>query len=416
MPDGIILFFVFALGACVGSFLNVVAYRMPLGKSVVSPPSACPNCNTRLAWKDNIPILGWLFLRGKCRYCSNPVSIQYPAIELFTALLFAGTYVLMFMLGFGPCAPMTTTTSAFGEAITVPGGLNIVRDWPVFVLYLSMIGFLLAASLIDAKHFIIPLWIPWILGIVGVVGHALIGNSKPPGNLVPTDGIVPLMTIGGGIGLLISLSLLRAGVFKQSFAEGEPMLDHERKALERGETPSPESMPVKEYSRSEVRAEMRKEMIFLMPPLVLSAVGATLALQWPGIGDAINATAFVNGALGALFGAFIGALVVWLVRVLGSMAFGREAMGMGDVHLMLGVGAVIGAGASTVAFFLAPFPGLLYAIYRLIAGKGRELPYGPYLAIASVAMIFLYCPIAAYLRPGLLGLVLMVKGVFGAAE
>lgn len=75
-------------GACVGSFLNVVVYRLPLGQSVVSPPSRCPKCGYRLAWYDNLPIVGWLLLGGRCRKCNNPISIQYPLVELITALLF----------------------------------------------------------------------------------------------------------------------------------------------------------------------------------------------------------------------------------------------------------------------------------------------------------------------------------------
>jgi leader peptidase (prepilin peptidase)/N-methyltransferase len=79
---------VFLFGAVWGSFLNVCIYRIPAELSVVKPRSRCPKCMTDLAWKDNIPILGWLFLRGKCRYCNAPISPRYPSIELLTAILF----------------------------------------------------------------------------------------------------------------------------------------------------------------------------------------------------------------------------------------------------------------------------------------------------------------------------------------
>jgi leader peptidase (prepilin peptidase)/N-methyltransferase len=92
---------------------------------------------------------------------------------------------------------------------------------------------------------------------------------------------------------------------------------------------------------------------------------------------------------------------VWLTRILGSLAFGREAMGMGDVDLMFGVGTIVGAGAATVAFFVAPFFGLALAIYLFIVGKRRELPYGPYLSLATAFVMLYYCPIANYLGPGL---------------
>ena len=83
---------VFLLGACVGSFLNVCIYRIPAEKSVVTPGSTCA-CGTRIAWHDNIPILSWLFLRGRARCCGRPFSIRYPAVELLTGLLFLASWM-----------------------------------------------------------------------------------------------------------------------------------------------------------------------------------------------------------------------------------------------------------------------------------------------------------------------------------
>jgi leader peptidase (prepilin peptidase)/N-methyltransferase len=79
---------VIAIGACIGSFLNVVIYRVPAGLSILHPPSRCPHCLRQLAPRDNIPIIGWFLIKGKCRYCHTPVSWRYPAIEAFTAFLF----------------------------------------------------------------------------------------------------------------------------------------------------------------------------------------------------------------------------------------------------------------------------------------------------------------------------------------
>lgn len=78
----------FVLGGCVGSFLNVVAYRLPAGLSIASPPSHCPLCKTPIRWRDNLPIVGWLFLRGRCRDCHAPIAKRYPLVELLTAVLF----------------------------------------------------------------------------------------------------------------------------------------------------------------------------------------------------------------------------------------------------------------------------------------------------------------------------------------
>lgn len=79
------------LGLTMGSFLNVVAYRVPAGVSILRPPSACPSCGTRIASRDNVPLLGWILLGGKCRACRTPISLRYPLVELATGLLWAAT-------------------------------------------------------------------------------------------------------------------------------------------------------------------------------------------------------------------------------------------------------------------------------------------------------------------------------------
>ena len=92
--DWYFVFVVFVFGACWGSFLNVCIYRIPAELSVVKPRSRCPKCMTNLAWKDNIPILGWLLLGGKCRYCKVSISPRYPSIETVTAILFTLVWLL----------------------------------------------------------------------------------------------------------------------------------------------------------------------------------------------------------------------------------------------------------------------------------------------------------------------------------
>jgi leader peptidase (prepilin peptidase) / N-methyltransferase len=81
-----------APGLALGSFLNVVAARVPLKRSLVSPPSACMSCGTEIAWYDNIPLVSWLVLRGRCRACSAPIAWRYPAVELLAGLLFAACF------------------------------------------------------------------------------------------------------------------------------------------------------------------------------------------------------------------------------------------------------------------------------------------------------------------------------------
>ncbi len=85
---------IFVLGASIGSFLNVVIYRVPAGLSILHPPSRCPSCLTRLKASDNIPVFGWIRLKGRCKYCRTPISMRYPLVEAATGLLFLLIFIL----------------------------------------------------------------------------------------------------------------------------------------------------------------------------------------------------------------------------------------------------------------------------------------------------------------------------------
>jgi leader peptidase (prepilin peptidase)/N-methyltransferase len=87
-PDTSILVLATVLGLAIGSFLNVVIYRLPLGQSLLTPPSTCPSCRTRLRAIDNVPVLSWLMLGGRCHHCQAPISPQYPLVEFATGVLF----------------------------------------------------------------------------------------------------------------------------------------------------------------------------------------------------------------------------------------------------------------------------------------------------------------------------------------
>ncbi len=93
---------IFILGLCLGSFLNVCVYRIPLGKSVVWPPSSCPNCNSYIKWYDNIPVISWFLLHAKCRSCKLPVSVVYPVIELLTGFFFLTIWLIYGFSWFTP--------------------------------------------------------------------------------------------------------------------------------------------------------------------------------------------------------------------------------------------------------------------------------------------------------------------------
>ena len=164
---------VFLFGACVGSFLNVYIYRIPLGQSIVSPPSACPVCQGRIPFFLNIPILSYLFLRGKCNKCKTVISIRYPLVELLTAL-FGMAVVARFQL---------TPEAAF---------------WFVFIVVLIVISF------IDIDHQIIP----DILSIPGMFIFSLSFVMVP--GMTLKQAVLGILVGGGGLYLVaVIYSLVR---------------------------------------------------------------------------------------------------------------------------------------------------------------------------------------------------------------
>jgi leader peptidase (prepilin peptidase)/N-methyltransferase len=113
LPPALAVAIVTAFGAILGSFLNVCIYRLPLGKSVVWPASACTKCGRELLWYENVPVVSWLALRGKCRTCSTPISFRYPLIEAITAAMFGLAWWY-----YGP-GPLLASRLIFGSALIV---------------------------------------------------------------------------------------------------------------------------------------------------------------------------------------------------------------------------------------------------------------------------------------------------------
>jgi leader peptidase (prepilin peptidase)/N-methyltransferase len=101
-PDFLIAIFVFIFGILIGSFLNVVIYRIPKGESIAFPASKCQSCQTPLKWYHNIPIFSWLFLKGKCAFCSEKISMQYPLIELATGIMAVALFFKLGMVWYAP--------------------------------------------------------------------------------------------------------------------------------------------------------------------------------------------------------------------------------------------------------------------------------------------------------------------------
>ena len=141
----ILSFFSFAMGACIASFLNVVIWRVPRGESIVSPPSHCPKCNAPIRWYQNIPILSWLALRGKCANCKAPISPRYILIETLGGILFLAAF-----WKYGTDGDLAVT------------GLNTIVAW-------IWIALMIVGSMIDFDHKLLPDFVTvggMILGVV----------------------------------------------------------------------------------------------------------------------------------------------------------------------------------------------------------------------------------------------------------
>jgi leader peptidase (prepilin peptidase)/N-methyltransferase len=153
-PWWTLLAFTVFVGACVGSFLNVVAGRLPEGRSISSPPSACPHCKHPIRPWHNIPVIAWILLRAKCRDCSEPISIRYPLVEAGCAALWALIFV---------------TLVPDAQALTDPAGALLP-----LLGYELFFSALLAISLIDADHFIVPDEISLPLIPLGITAIAML--------------------------------------------------------------------------------------------------------------------------------------------------------------------------------------------------------------------------------------------------
>jgi len=164
----ILSFYVFAVGAIIGSFLNVVIHRYPREESVVFPPSRCPSCSSRIRPYDNVPILAWLWLGGKCRDCRAPISIRYPLIELANALFYFAVYQRTgISWAFLPIAALVSMTIVL---IFIDLEIQILPD--VIDLPGAALGLLIGATHLGALHPDLLLAKTLFESIVGAVAGA----------------------------------------------------------------------------------------------------------------------------------------------------------------------------------------------------------------------------------------------------
>jgi leader peptidase (prepilin peptidase)/N-methyltransferase len=372
------LVFIFVFGCCVGSFLNVVIYRLPRDKSIATPPSACPACGKNIRFYDNIPLVSWLVLGGKCRYCKALISPRYFVIELLTGLLFVGLFILYFQLGLRR-----------GLENFLNGG------WFVYLLHIILLSALIAVSAIDFERWVIPLSICWFVTAAGLIGSALgvyvIDLAKISGYLLlpSASASVSSLAAGAAIGLVISLGLLASGLIKRSYETDDGAFQNPN-----------ESQATAHEPRINHRLEICREIIFLLPIIICSAAAYAVTGEIPSIRSwwvNFSQVPVIAGFFGSLCGYFVGCGIVWATRIIGTLGFGKEAMGLGDVHLMGAAGAVIGPIFVVVAFFVAPFFGLAWVVSQIFFKKIRQIPYSPFLSLGILTVMILHDRIFNYL-------------------
>jgi leader peptidase (prepilin peptidase)/N-methyltransferase len=187
--------FAAVLGAIIGSFLNVVVWRLPRGESLATPPSQCPSCGERIAPYDNVPVVSWLLLRGRCRHCGARISPRYPLIELLTAAAFAGVVAVR----------------GFDEGL---------------VLELPFVAGLIALAGIDYDHKLLPNKIVYPMAAYGLLATLLVDRDDLAENLIAGAGAFLFLflavlayprgmgmgdvKLGGAMGLYLGLSILPA--------------------------------------------------------------------------------------------------------------------------------------------------------------------------------------------------------------
>ena len=169
----------FCLGACVGSFYNVIVYRMPRGISLINPPSHCPLCKKRIPIRYNLPIVGWLWLRGKSACCKQPISVIYPIGESLCGLL--GALALYAAVGFG---------TDFSRPVLSP----VIWADAAAMFWLLLGAYPVCA--VDCKYKLIP----DSISVGGIVAGLLI--SLVPGGVTPLQSLIGAVVAGGGLYLL----------------------------------------------------------------------------------------------------------------------------------------------------------------------------------------------------------------------
>ena len=343
----------FALGCIVGSFLNVCIHRLPLGMSIVTPPSHCPHCKYSIPWFLNIPLVTWLALRGRCKNCGASISPRYFVVELLTGLVFLGCWL------------------KFGDPV------HEYPSMPLALIYAVFLAGLICATFIDFEHFIIPDEITF-----GGVAVGLVASFFLP-SLQNTDAMrtgLLRSAVGAAVGAGTIYGILRLGKWlfgrqKIKFPTETKMIFSET-CLHLPDREIPYDELFWRKSDVIVAAAKRVEMIDRSYfDAVVRISQSSLRIEQ----DKFEAEEFDPEDVRHL-------------EILGSeIILPREAMGLGDVKFMSAIGAFLGWQGVFFSLMVSSLIGSAVGV-TLILMKRREwsskIPYGPYLALAAAIWMF----------------------------
>lgn len=436
--------FAWIFGLAIGSFLNVVIYRLPRGVALGRPRrSFCPHCGRAIAWFDNVPVASWLILRGRCRACRAAISVQYPLVEAATGLAFVLVHHLLFV----------------EDARAGLADPSLPRDLPLLLAWLVLAAALIACSAMDIVSYLIDTRVTDAALAAGVFLAALWPRSEFTAPVAASP-----ISAAAVAALMASAVMLRVSARGDADATDEERADNE--SVEHGDTelPAAPAMPdelprggmvlaaaatlllvllagclmsaaagvtggpavvlsalgalfllvvitagvprpadtdlheVIQHEQPSARRNTFRELLWLAPIVAAAAAGGLAAGAWPagrelwsGLTNWTAATGLapMAGVAYAVHGAMIAAAAGWAIRIVFTLALGREAFGIGDIFILSAAGACAGWDIALLGFLLAVPIALAGWILSLCLKRHGMIPFGPPLAIGFVAALWL---------------------------
>jgi leader peptidase (prepilin peptidase)/N-methyltransferase len=351
-PDWLLLVATFILGAVVGSFLNVCIYRMPLEKSILWPSSRCGHCLRPIRWYDNIPLISYWILRGRCRVCGASYSIRYFLIELLTACCFAGLFYLEYIQN------IHQLDSGILDPYHQFGSRFFWGRVAIFGFHAVLLSFLLVAMFCDFDHQAIPMSLTVTGTVVGLVGAVLFPWPWP---YKPNEALPRVLQQERVIRSRTEMDWLLSEWGSSSFKNGLypwPVW---------GPLPSwlPAGSPQQGLATGVAGA--------LMGTMLLRAVRFLF-----GIGRGAEYMEPEDPASMEIAPNPVSRWLSWVGRV------GGRALGLGDADLMMMAGSFLGWQLVLVSFFVGVIPGLILGLTQMVRRGNQPFPFGPALAIGVI--------------------------------